>query len=368
MKTLAIFGSTGSIGKSSLRVFERNKSKFKLIYLSSHNRHNLLLKQSIKYKPKNILITNAAHKIKNKKLINIDAAIKRKKIDYVISGVSGYDALKFNLNLLKISKNLLIANKETIICGGKLFLEKAKKNRCNIIPIDSEHYSIFFFLKNFLFKEKTDIKKLFITASGGPFLKKKINYNETVSKALRHPIWKMGKKISIDSSTFSNKVMELFEAKILFNLNPKKLEMIVEDSSNIHSIIQLNENIYIPIMHKPNMELTISSSLGLRDFNQMINLKNLKIQLSQPNLKKFPVIKTGYHILNYYKHAGMILFTVFNERLVKMFLNKQIKYGDIVFNLVRVFKKKQIILLSKKSVKNLNEIYKLIKFAQNYSI
>ena len=213
MKTLAIFGSTGSIGKSSLRVFERNKSKFKLIYLSSHNRHNLLLKQSIKYKPKNILITNAAHKIKNKKLINIDAAIKRKKIDYVISGVSGYDALKFNLNLLKISKNLLIANKETIICGGKLFLEEAKKNRCNIIPIDSEHYSIFFFLKNFLFKEKTDIKKLFITASGGPFLKKKLIIMKLSLKPLDTLFGKWEKRYQLIHLLFQIKLWNFLRQK-----------------------------------------------------------------------------------------------------------------------------------------------------------
>ena len=172
MKSLAIVGSTGSIGNTSLKVFERNKNKFKLICLAANSNELKLSKQIKKYKPKFSFLIDNKNK-KNDKIFTTNIFFKKqkKKIDYVISGLAGFDALKINLKLLKISKNLLIANKETIICGGPHFLKLAKKYKCNIIPIDSEHYCINFFLKNF--KKKTSIDKIYITASGGPFFFKK---------------------------------------------------------------------------------------------------------------------------------------------------------------------------------------------------
>ena len=174
MKTLAIIGSTGSIGKSALKVYEKNKKTFKLSTLAANTNINKLIKQYFKFKPKNIFLISDYVKTKKKKyLISKDFFLKKKKkkIDYVISGVSGYDAININFELIKISKKLLIANKETIICGGKVFLDLAKKYKCEVIPIDSEHHCIDFFLKSFNLKK--DIKKIYITASGGPFLKKK---------------------------------------------------------------------------------------------------------------------------------------------------------------------------------------------------
>ena len=197
MKTLAIIGSTGSIGKSALKVYEKNKKNFKLITLAANTNLNKLIKQYLKFKPKNIFLISNNKKTKDfkKNLISKDFFLKsnKKKIDYVISGASGYDAININFELIKISKKLLIANKETIICGGKIFLDLAKKYKCEIIPIDSEHHCIDYFLKSFNFKK--DIKKIYITASGGPFLNKKINYNEKLNKVINHPTWKMGKKL-----------------------------------------------------------------------------------------------------------------------------------------------------------------------------
>ena len=367
MKSLAIFGSTGSIGETALKVYSQNNKKFNLVFLSAHTNFKKLIKQQKKYRPKKIILTgnnkNFNNKITDKEFLFYNY---KKKIDYTISGVSGYDAVDLNFKLLKISKNLLIANKETIICGGNFFLDSAKKNNCKIIPIDSEHHCL-----NFLFTEckikQDNIKKIYITASGGPFLKKKIKHNESIASVINHPNWKMGKKISVNSSNFSNKVLELFEAKILFNIHPKKLFIKVEDSSLVHSIICFENNIYLPIMHYQSMEIPISNSLKLEN-NCKLNFTNIKINILNPNINKFPIIKIGYEILNKFGHKGMIFFTVINDRLVDMFLKKEIKYGDIAKNLIKVFSDINIKKKLKLKINNLDEVYISIQEAKNVKI
>ena len=197
--------------------------------------------------------------------------------------MSGYEAINLNFNLLKISKKLLIANKETIICGGNVFLKRAKQNKCEILPIDSEHHCIDFFLKYFDLKK--NIKKIYLTASGGPFLKKKINYNEKLLKVIKHPTWKMGKKISVDSSTFANKVLELFEAKILFNLPSNKLGIKIESRSNTHAIINLKNNIFFDYS-LPQYENTIANCLEVNN-EQKIKLNNLSSIYQDVDTKNF---------------------------------------------------------------------------------
>ena len=371
MKSLAIIGSTGSIGKSSLEVYQKNKDKFNLLYLAANSNFKKLDRQSKIYKPKNIFLINQNSYFKNKsknKLLKSENFIFRsgvKKIDYVISGVSSFEAIDINFKLLKISKNLLIANKETLICGGEIFLKEAKKNNCKIVPIDSEHHCIDFFIKNYSLYN--DIDKIYITASGGPFFKKKINYKEKINRVLKHPTWKMGKKITIDSSTFANKILELFEAKILFNLPAKKLKILVEEKSNVHSIILLKNKISFPIIHKPSMTLPISNSLNVSN-NCSLRIENLKINLLPVDSKKFPLIKLGYQILQQGSLYHMILFVVLNERLVKKYINNEINYGDISSYLVKAFKKKEILKIAKEPIKNINDIKKAINFGNNLSI
>ena len=293
------------------------------------------------------------HKISNiKEIYNY-----KKKIDYIVSGISGVEGIEINLKLLKLCKNLLIANKETIICGGKFFLSEAKKNKYNILPIDSEHFSLNFFLKNFT--KKINIKRIFLTASGGPFLKKKIKYNQSLKTVLKHPNWKMGDKITVDSSTFANKVLELFEAKILFNLDPSKIKIIVENKSNVHSIIEFENNIIFQVLHTPNMQIPISNSLHVKN-NFRFKLNKFSIDLLYPSIQKFPIIALGYKILNNFGDSGMIYFTVINQRLVERFLKNKIKYGEISKILVKTFKQKHIINKSCKKVRNYNDIVKTI--------
>ena len=368
MKTLAIIGSTGSIGNSALEVYKKNKKNFKLVALAANTNVNKLIKQYKKFKPKNIfLISDNTRKPKKKKyLISKKNFLKKeKKIDYVISGASGYDAININFELIKISKKLLIANKETIVCGGKVFLDLAEKYKCEIIPIDSEHHCIDFFLKSFNLKR--DIKKIYITASGGPFLNKKIKYNEKLNKVINHPTWKMGKKISVDSSTFANKVLELFEAKILFKLPNNKLGIKIESTSNTHAIISLYNNIIIPVMHTPNMLIPISNCLGVSN-NLQINLDNFYSKYYDVNIKKFPIVKLGYYILKNCTQAGFIIFTVLNERLVEKYLKNEVKYGEIVDKLVKLFKHNDLLKKSKKNIKDIKDIFDTINYAKKIKL
>jgi len=368
MKTLAIVGSTGTIGKAALKVYSSNKSKFKLIFLSAHSNYKKLLKQKIKYKPKNIFLTNKnIHKVK--KNINFDHFFFKKKnykIDYVISGASGFGALDINLKLLQFSKNLLIANKETIICGGDYFLNIAKKKNCNLIPLDSEHFCTYFFLNNFKI-DTNFIHKLILTASGGPFFNKKIKFDEKVSNVTNHPNWKMGKLISINSSNFSNKVLELFEAKILFKLPSSKISINVERKSLIHSLIILKNSIYFPILHKPSMVIPVSIALGLNP-NFKINLKNLKIKFEEPKYSKFPLVRLGYEILKKNNHSLMILYTVLNERLVNLYIKNKIKYGEIAKILVKIFITSNLINKKFKKINSLTNIKEIIRLGKEMKI
>ncbi len=369
MKTLAIIGSTGSIGQSALNVFEKNKKKFKLIFLSANTNYKKLKYQKNKYKPSKIFLlkNNNNSLISNKyEVEDLNKTFKiKKKIDYIISGVSGYNSISINLNLLKIAKHLLIANKETIICGGKFFFNTAKRNKCKIIPIDSEHYCLDYFIKNF--KNIDDVKKFYIMASGGPFFEKPLLKNYKISEVTNHPTWKMGQEISINSSNFSNKVLELFEAKLLFNMPNKKLGIKVDRTSNIHALIKLNNNFYFPILHKPNMEVTISDALSVSQ-NYDIDFDNINFNLLTPNTKKFPLINLGYKILFKYGHIGMIFFTVFNSKLVNLYLKRKIKYSDISNTLVKAFNNKNILRYLKNKIQSIKDVYKMIKIAEEIKL
>ena len=366
MKTLAIIGSTGSIGETSLKIFKKNNKFLKLVSLVANTNVKKLYKQKNKYKPESICL------LKNDKSnLNLDFKknflnkYKNKKIDFIISGIDGYESLKTNFKLLQVCKNLLIANKETIICGGSIFLKYAKKYNCNIIPIDSEHHCIDFFLKNF--NLKNDICKIYLCASGGPFFNRKLKYNEKVKNVLNHPNWKMGKRITVNSSTFANKVMEFFEAKILFDLKSNMIDVVVEETSNIHAIIQLKNKMTFPIMHKTDMIIPIANSLFLKNPHQY-KLFDIKFNLQKPCEKKFPLVKVGKKILSSNSHTSMILFTVLNERLVNLFLENKIKYGDIVKTLVKFFNKKEYKSLKIKKISKINDIINTINYGKNLKI
>ena len=227
-KKIAIIGSTGSIGKTLLNILFKEKKNFEIVLLVAEKSHNTLIKQAKEFNVKNLILTNKKNyeilkqktKNSNIQVFNDFSKINKifkNKIDYVMSSISGINGLEPTIKLIKFTKKIAIANKESIICGWNLIESELKKHKTEFIPVDSEHFSIWYGLKN---QEKNSLERVFLTASGGPFYKTSLNKfkNIKVSDALKHPNWKMGKKISIDSATMINKVYEVIEAKKIFNI------------------------------------------------------------------------------------------------------------------------------------------------------
>tara|TARA_B100000242_G_scaffold261364_1_gene207158 strand:- start:162 stop:1052 length:891 start_codon:yes stop_codon:yes gene_type:complete len=281
-----------------------------------------------------------------------------------MSSITGLSGLEPTLEIIQCTKRIAIANKESIICGWSLIKKELKKYNTNFIPIDSEHFSIYELIKN---ENSNNIKKIYITASGGPFLKiNKSKLNKFVPKnAIKHPTWKMGKKISIDSSTLINKVYELIEAKKIFNLNYNKFEIIIQPTSYVHGLVEFNSGICKILTHATSMKIPIYNSLLFNkkilkisedfDFNKMNNLNFQKI-----DNKKFPV----FNLLNKLTNLDSLYETVLvsaNDVLVDLFLKKKIKFYDIYKILNRVlnlaeYKKYKIL-----KPKNLSQITHLSK-------
>ncbi|MBD1174814.1 1-deoxy-D-xylulose-5-phosphate reductoisomerase [Pelagibacterales bacterium SAG-MED01] len=300
-KKISIFGSTGSIGKSLINILKKDKKNFEVVLLTADKNYKDLIKQAKLFNVKNLIIKNekSYNILKNSPLskkVNIYKdftkikKIFKKKNDFIMSAISGLSGLEPTLISIKHTKNMLIANKESIICGWNLIEKELKKNKTNFIPIDSEHFSIFSLLEN----NRTDsIDKVYITASGGPFIdfpKKKFK-KISPKEALKHPSWQMGKKISIDSATLMNKVFEVIEAKKIFNLDYKNISILTHPNSYVHSIIKFNNGLTKVLIHDPDMTIPIFNSIYCTN-KKNINSKPLDIKiLNNLNLKKVDINK-----------------------------------------------------------------------------
>jgi len=271
--------------------------------------------------------------------------------------------------LIGYTKNLLIANKESIICGWDILKKEAKKNNTKIIPIDSEHFSILRLLE----KQKiNEIKKIYITASGGPFLNLNINKFKNVKPkdALKHPKWKMGKKISIDSSTLMNKILELAEAQKLFNLSDKKVDIIIHPESLVHAIIQLKNGLTKFIYHKTSMIIPIANAIFEKNLNieEFYNSKNnMKKPIENLNFKKvdnkiFPMIKLKNKINKF--PSSSIIINASNEILVDQFLRKKIPFLSIYKTIMKILNDRNYRKYAIRKPKNILEIIKIDQWAR----
>ena len=377
-KKIAILGSTGSIGKTLINIITKDKKSFEVVLLTAEKNSNELFKQAKLLKVKNLIITNKkvfdSLKKRNKKKFEIFNDYKHldhifeKKIDYVMSSISGIEGLQPTLDMIKYTKKIAIANKESIICGWNLINKKMKFHKTKFVPIDSEHFSINELIKN---TEKKNIKKIYITASGGPFLKKKLaSFNKIkVKNAINHPTWKMGKKISVDSSTLINKVYELIEAKKIFDLDYSKFDILIQPTSYIHSIIKFHGGIIKVLIHDTSMIIPIFNSLyDNQKFKMRVNSK-IKIDLIN-NLclqkvpqKKFPIEK----ILKKLPKTDSLFETVLvsaNDALVNLFLSNKIPYNNIHKYLNKILTLREFQKYKNKSPKNLTEILKLNEYVR----
>ena len=375
-KKIIILGSTGSIGKILLNIVQNNKRTFKIVLLTANKDHKTLYNQAKKYGVKNLIITNdISYKILKKKCkktninvfnnFNILNKLFKKKVDYTMNSIVGFAGLKPTLEIIKFTKEIAIANKESIICGWNLIKKKSILNKTKIIPIDSEHFSIWSSLNEFDINNRANLNKLiqniFITASGGPFrntpLKKFKNIK--VNQAIKHPTWKMGKKISIDSATLVNKLFEVIEAQRLFDIDIKKISIKIHPKSYIHSIVKFKNGLIKICAHEPNMLIPIANSLN-KNFNYKKNSEtNFKIlnnlNFTEVDKKKFPVIKILEKYKNYCTLYDTALVSI-NDELVNLFLNKKISFEDIFKNLLFMLNLKSIKKLKKIVPKNYKEI------------
>ncbi len=372
-KKIAILGSTSSIGKSLLSIIKKDKKNFKIELLTANTNYKDLIKQAKQFDVKNVVITDLKSFIKLRnfykgKKINVFKnfdnlkKILPKKIDYVMSSISGIGGLLPTYRIIKHTKLIAIANKEAIICGWPLIKKELNINKTRFIPVDSEHFSIFSLLKN---QHKEDIEKIYITASGGPFINlpkskfKKIK----LSDALKHPNWSMGKKITIDSATMMNKVFEVIEAKNIFNLDYKKISILTHPKSYIHALVKFEDGLTKILAHDPDMKIPIFNSLYFdKNKNYKSNILNINIlnnlNLKKVDLSKFPLVK----ILNILPKNPSLFETVLitvNDYLVFKFLNKKISFKRLIYLIDKIIKLKEFQKFKKIKPKKLEDISRL---------
>ncbi len=377
MKKIVIFGSTGSIGTSLLNIIKKDKKNFKIQLISANKNYKKLIKQAKFFNVKNLIITDQNSFLKAKKVINnkninvynnfsiLKKIFKNNKADYTMSAITGFQGLMPTLDIIKFTKVIAIANKESIICGWNLIKKDLNKYKTKFIPIDSEHFSIWSLIGNGKYK---NFEKIYLTASGGPFRKLPLKQfvNITPKKALKHPNWSMGKKISIDSATMMNKVFEVIEAKKIFDLKYSQLEILIHPQSYLHAIVKFDNGLTKLLLHDTNMIIPIFNSLHQEENYKMksypLNIKILNnLDLKKIDKIRYPLIK----IINSLKNEDSLFETIIvsaNDSLVNKFLKNEIKFTDISKNLLKFLSRKEFKKFIKIRPKNINQIEKLADY------
>ena len=347
MKVISILGSTGSIGRSTLAVVDMHPDRFKIFALSGFNNNDLLLEQAIKFNPSFIVTKDLSskkilmNKLKNTKL---DAEVlygnegynfiaSHEKVTTVVAAITGSAGLISTIEAAKNSKQILLANKESMVMAGDLINKVCEENHSTLIPIDSEHNAIFQVLSEN--SDATEIKKIILTASGGPF--REHSHQDlkqvTIEEALNHPNWKMGKKISIDSATMMNKGLEVIEASHLFRLSMEKIEVVMHPQSIIHSFVEYIDGSSLSQLGKPDMRVPIAYALGYPNritsgIDGVLLDKLSGLEFFKPDLMKFRCLDLSYQSLAM-GAAHCISLNASNEIAVEAFLLGRINFLQI---------------------------------------
>ena len=375
-KKIAILGSTGSIGKNLIDIIKKDKKNIKIILLTANTNCSELFRQAKYFKVRHLIITNKKKfdffkKKETKYLIynNFDHLDKifKNKIDYVMSAITGLAGLYPTIKIIKYTNKIAIANKESIVCGWNLIKKELNKYKTKFVPVDSEHFSLWFGAGN---KLELNVDKIFLTASGGPFLgmqKKKLK-KANIEQALNHPKWKMGKKISVDSATMINKVFEVIEAKNIFNIPYKKISILIHRESYIHSIIKFSNGLIKLIAHDTTMKIPIFNTLYNESNNTIkskdLNLKKLNdLDFLTVNQSKFRIQKILKNLPDKISLFETVLVSA-NDQLVDLFLNNKIKFQDIINKLIIFMKKKEFLNYKKLEPKNILDIIKLSSYVK----
>ncbi|MBC8313346.1 MAG: 1-deoxy-D-xylulose-5-phosphate reductoisomerase [Candidatus Cloacimonetes bacterium] len=339
-KRIVLLGATGSIGKSTIEVVKKHSDKFQIVLASAHNNYKNLLKLADELKISKLAITNKklAQKISSDRKIfygekNLLKALKNLDYDILLNAVSGSAGLKYTVAGLQSKHDIALANKESLVMAGKIIMKLASKNSCKLIPVDSEHSAIMqCLIGNSI---SSQVRKIVLTASGGPFQNWDLaNFDKiTLADTLKHPTWKMGSKITIDSATMANKGLEVIEAHHLFDLKFEQIEVVIHQQSIIHSMVEFIDGSILSQMSYPDMKIPIQFALSYPDriattgkFTDISKLPNLTFR--KVNYKKFPLLKLAYQV----GKTGGIMPTIFNsanEAAVSLFMKKRIKFTDI---------------------------------------
>jgi len=358
MKNVVILGSTGSIGKSALDVIRNLKHKYKVVALSANSQWELLAKQVNEFRPESVSLADegCVESLRNSlsgnsiQILNgkdsVKEIVSKENVDIVLSAIVGGAGLPAAIEVIKNRKTLALANKEALVMAGGLIMPMAKENGVSIIPVDSEHSAVLQALRS---GRRDEVKKIIITASGGPFRnhpKEKLS-EVTKEEALNHPTWSMGEKITIDSATLMNKALEVIEAKWLFGLDATQIEVVIHPESIVHSLVEFCDGSVIAQMGLPDMKVPIQFALTYPDREngnvQSLDLAKLgTLNFQKPDMDKFPALRLGYEVVEKGGTMGAT-FNAANEVAVQAFLDREIKFTDITNTVEHVMKEHNFI-------------------------
>jgi 1-deoxy-D-xylulose-5-phosphate reductoisomerase len=378
MKKISILGSTGSIGTQTLDVISSMKEIIKIEGLAAGCNIALLKQQIKKFKPKAVSVNDNldAVKLKNwSKLNNINIEVYSGKegliklatlsgVSLVVAAVVGSVGLSSTIAAIKAKKDVAIANKETLVAAGDYVIKLASKFGVKILPVDSEHSAIFQCCNG---EKKSQIKKILLTASGGPFYKYDGDLSKiTIEQALDHPTWKMGKKITIDSATLMNKGLEAIEASVLFGIPIDKVEIVIHPQSIVHSLVEYADGSVMAQISNPDMRLSIQYALTYPERVcskiKPLNLLEIgKLEFYKPNFNKFPALNLAYFSAKK-GYTMPAVMNAANEVAVNAFLNGNIKFTDIVKIVKKTISAHRIV-----KNKSLESIIKADVWTRNYS-
>ncbi len=357
MKKITILGSTGSIGTQTLDVVDNINAK--VVGLTANNNIDLLEQQVLKYNPEFVAVMDKQKASELRKrlgkkvdvLEGLDGIIevaKNKDADIMLNSLVGDVGLRPTVEAIKCGLDIALANKETLVTGGQYITDLVAKHEVQLLPVDSEHSAIFQCLQG---SNEKELRKILLTASGGPFRTKTREEldNVTLEQALKHPNWSMGRKISIDSATLANKGLEVIEAKWLFNVEPKQIEVLVHPQSIVHSMVEFCDCSIIAQLGEPDMRLPIQYALTypnrVHSTFENTNFIGKNLTFEEPNLENFKALQYAFDTLE----AGGLMSAVFNsanEVAVDFFLNKKIKFMDIsniIYNTLDAYSNRNIL-------------------------
>ncbi len=344
MKKIILLGSTGSIGTQALDVVVRHPDRFQIVGLVAGSNLELLKKQVTQFHPKKVVVSKEEDACSLKEFfsgqgIEVLAGeqgaceiVQDPEADLVISAIVGAAGLKPTLKALESGKNVALANKESLVIAGELMTRKAREKKVSLFPVDSEHSAIFQALQG---NRRQDVRRIILTASGGPFLKKSKESLSTVTveEALNHPNWKMGSKISIDSATLMNKGLEVIEALWFFDLSPEKIAVHVHPQSIVHSMVEYIDGSVMAQLGVPDMRTAISYAMAYPErvecgVKSLDLLKAGSLDFYPPDLEKFPSLRLAYEAIRVGKTMPAVLNAA-NEVAVARFLNREISFTKI---------------------------------------